>query len=335
MRRGNLSAGTAPARPRQLTPEPGSQGLVQSLDAGARPGAVVTDCIHNRARLYHIHHRPLYHMIGEPGSRYRRTVPARSAAERLMRLDAALTDPNLDWLTTTSEKVAFLQAAFPADDPVNATNRDGPELADQLPGTFPIGLDPSGRVVLYLATVPWTDDFRTFLVGHVALLRVATTWTLRVVFPQSLRRAVGAYSSVVHEELESPLQADTINDLKRYFFHRRRGTDPNAIPEALRSLLSRWAEAFAGPRFTHLYRRWLTEDEAALQPVSPLIQEALASSRAQVECLVLPYNYEHLSPLVSRHRVRRRRLRQRTREGTRLGAASTQLSTPLLNPPAT
>jgi heme/copper-type cytochrome/quinol oxidase subunit 2 len=27
--------------------------------------AVTADCIHNRARLYHIHHRPLYHAIGE------------------------------------------------------------------------------------------------------------------------------------------------------------------------------------------------------------------------------------------------------------------------------
>lgn len=31
--------------------------------------------------------------------------------------------------------------------------------------------------------------------------------------------------------------ADTIYDLKRYFFHRRRGTDPNAVPEALRAFL--------------------------------------------------------------------------------------------------
>lgn len=301
-----------------------------------RGHAVATDCIHNRARLYHIHHRPLYHAIGEPGSRYRRTVPARSAAERLMRLDAALTDPNLDWLTTTSEKVGFLQMATPvkrSEDPVNATNQAAPDVANQFPGTCPIGIDPSGRVMLlYLATVPWTDDFRTFLAGHAALLRVARTWTLRVVFPQPLRRAVVAYQTVVHEEMESPLLSDTINDLKHYFFHRRRGTDLNALPETLRALLNRRAEMFGGPRFTHLYRRWLTEGEAALKPVSPVIQETLASGRAQVQCLVLPHSYEHLSPLVSRHRVRRRRSRQRTREGTRLRAASTRLSTPVLNP---
>lgn len=72
-------------------------------------------------------------------------------------------------------------------------------------------------------------------------------------FPQSLRRTLPTYQTVVHEELESPLQADTAHDLKRYFFHRRRGTALNAIPEVLRAFLIRCQEVFAAPRFTHLY----------------------------------------------------------------------------------
>ena len=44
--------------------------------------AVTADCIHNRAKLYHVQHRALYHAIGDADSRYRRAVPARSAAER-------------------------------------------------------------------------------------------------------------------------------------------------------------------------------------------------------------------------------------------------------------
>jgi hypothetical protein len=246
---------------------------------------VAADCIHNRARLYHVHHKPLYHTIGEPESRYRRAVPARSAAERLMRLDAALTSANLDWLTTRSEKVAYLKARTvpeSSEHPFNETTQDAPSLANQFPGTFPIGIDPSGHAaLLYLAKVPWTDDFRTFLVGHTALLRVTPAWTLRLVFPQALRRAVAAYQTVVHEELESPLQADTINDVKRYFFHGRRGTDLNAIPEALRVFLCRCAQVFAGPRFSYLYRRWLTENDAALMPLSPVIHEARPAVRRQ------------------------------------------------------
>jgi hypothetical protein len=161
-------------------------------------------------------------------------------------------------------------------------------------------------VLLYLATVPWTDDFRTFLVGHTALLSVSPAWTLRLVFPQPVRRTVAAYRTVVREELENPLDAQTIYDLKRYFFHRRRGTDLNAIPEALRAFLNRCSKAFGGPRFTHLYRRWLVENELALTQMSSVIPAALASGHAQVECVILPHTYEHLSPVVSRRRVRRR-----------------------------
>src|SRR5690348_6476323 len=68
--------------------------------------AVAVPCIHNRARLYHVNHKPLYHAIGEGHSRYRRAVPVRAVTERLMRLDAALISPDLNWLTTRSEKIA-------------------------------------------------------------------------------------------------------------------------------------------------------------------------------------------------------------------------------------
>ena len=68
-----------------------------------RGQAVASDCLHNRARLYHVHHKPLYHVIGEVTSRYRRRVPPRLAIERLMLLDAVLTTPDVHWLTTASD----------------------------------------------------------------------------------------------------------------------------------------------------------------------------------------------------------------------------------------
>lgn len=303
------------------------------FDKLVRRGVAVTaDCIHNRARLYHVQHRALYHSIGDADSRYRRAVPARSAAERLMRLDAALTAPDLDWLATRPEKVAYLQtmtALPPSERAEMAREHEAPDLTNQLPGTFPIGIDATGQVVvLYLATVPWTDDFRTFLVGHTALLRMASSWTFRIVFPQPLRRGMEAYRAVVHEELESPLQAAAIYELKRYFFHRRRGTDLSTIPEALRAFLKRCADVFGGPRFTHLYRRWLTEDEAALEPISPLIPDALAYDRARIECLVLPHTYEHLSPLINRRRTGR----QGRRTGEQRGDGAPHCINPFLNP---
>lgn len=281
--------------------------------------AVASDCIHNRAHLYHVHSKLLYHAIAEPNSRYRRPVPARAAVERLMRLDAALISPDLEWLTTRSEKIAYVEsrtaaalpdtrAAAPVGEPAN--------LPGVLAGTFPIGIDPSGRMVLlFLARNPSTDDFRTFLIGHTALLSVTPTWTLRLVFPQSLRPTVVAYQTVVHEELESQLDAGTIRELQHYFFHRRRGTDVTALPETLRAIVTRYSEVYGGPRFTHLYRRWLTDDQAALTSAPPAIQMALAAGSAVVDWVVLPHVYDHLFPLVAPQPSHRRRNTADAEEG--------------------
>ena len=65
-------------------------------------------CMHNRARLYHFHHKPMYHAIGEPTSSYRRRLSPRLAAERLMMLDAVLPVADLEWFTTASEKAAIV-----------------------------------------------------------------------------------------------------------------------------------------------------------------------------------------------------------------------------------
>ena len=136
-----------------------------------------------------------------------------------MLLDAVLTTPDLDWLTTSSEKsthhasLTKYKAAEPSREmPAEAE----PRPASAFPGTFPIGLEPDGRaVLLFLATEPWTDGFRSFLQGHAALLRAASTWTLRLVFPRPLDRLDDAYQTVIREELESPLHPATSSELRQ------------------------------------------------------------------------------------------------------------------------
>lgn len=270
--------------------------------------ATAVDCIHNRARLYHVHHKPLYHAIGEPDNRYRRSVPARAAAERLVRLDAALIDPDLDWLTTPSERVERLPAS-PS-------------------GSLPIGIDATGRpVFMYVAMKPWTDHFRSFLSAHIPLLAVTPTWTLRVVFPQALHRVVPEYQRAVYDELESRLDEQTLKDLSWYFFHCRRQTDWNEYKafgsDVCERRFATCARAFRGPRYTRLYRLWLTDEKAALTPVPLAVSEAFAAGRARLQCVVLPHNYEPFSPLVSRHDSRRGALRLTPKREMRPRASST------------
>src|SRR5262249_54097650 len=157
---------------------------------------------------------------------------------------------------------------------------------DVFPGTFPIGIDATGRaVVIYVATKPWTDDFRLFLVGHIPLFAVTSIWTLRIVFPPVLQRVLPDYQRAVREELESQLDPQTINDLGWYFFHLRRHTDWSEYPagsEAVKARFARCARVFTGPRYTRLYRQWLTEENAALTSAPITLSEAFAAGRASL-----------------------------------------------------
>jgi hypothetical protein len=290
--------------------KPGGEKCQVLFDKLMRRGyAMTSECIHNRARLYHVHHKPLYHAIGEPESRYRRAVPARAVMDRLMRLDTALLSPDLDWLTTRAEKRAYATSKV-AGTSEGAVDGSASTQVEVGPGTFPIGLDADGRLVLiYVARVPWTDDFRAFLDGHLPLLSVVERWTVRVTFPLALQRVMDDYTRACHEQLESRLDAAALMDLQWYFFHCRRGTDWStyASGEAIKAKVARCLRLFTGPRFTRLYHRWLKEGEDALRPVPLAVSEALASGRAALDLRLLPHAYDHLSPLVSGRRAQRHR----------------------------
>jgi len=292
--------------------------------------AVASPCVHNRARFYHVHHKPLYRAIGEVESRYRRPVPARRAVERLMFLDTVLASPGLAWLTTDSEKAAYLTALTTPQDgdtPRNALHEvAASRTVSGLFGGPPVGIDPNGRVVLlYLATVPWADEFRTFLQAHAALLCVVPAWTLRLVFPQPLERVYDAYQTVIREELETPLHSATISELKWYFKHRQPAI-ANDADTLTRAFLERATQVFNTPRFALLYRRWLKQGDVAFEAVSSsVLADALASGAGGVECVVLSHTYRHLSPLVS--------LVRSTAQGVEKGAGRGARTSPRPQPP--
>lgn len=284
-----------------------------------RAFARAIDCVHNRARLYHVHSNALYHVIGDGRSRYRRPVSPRLAIERLMLLDAVLTAPDLGWLTTAAEKADYLARLIAAAgaQPEQATPLEpASKPGSALPGTFPIGVEPGGRtVLLYLATEVCTDAFRSFLQGHAALLRVAPSWTLRIVFPRPLDLVYDAYQRVIHEELESPLHPVTIRELQWYFEHRDKSSREGVHPQTQR-FIDVGHRVFGTPRFTEMHRRWQKHGTAVFEgPSSPVIAEALTSGAGCVESLVLPYSYRHLSPLVDHPRSRTREVEKGVEEG--------------------
>jgi hypothetical protein len=267
-----------------------------------REYAVASECIHNRARLYHLHHKALYQAIGESTSRYRRRVSARGVIERVMLLDAVLTTPNLNWLTSDSEKASWV-AAVTSDAPSSNTSgmaaEPKPPTDVECSDRFPIGVDPAGRVVVsYLATRPWPDDFRSFLQRTAPLLRIASMWTLRIVFPQPVNFAYDAYQSVIRDELETPIHAATITELKWYFEQRHR-TAREPVGDITRGKVEGAGQVFGTPRFSLLYRRWLKQGDAVFETLSSTaIPDAMTAGTGRVECVALPYTYRHLSPVV-------------------------------------
>lgn len=282
-----------------------------------RGHARAIECVHNRARLYLVHSRLLYHAIGEPSSRYRRAVSPRLALERVMLLDAMLSTPVDQWLTTPTEKVAAL--------PLTADMKS--------PDGFPIGLQADGRiVVLYLAPGPWPDAFRTFLRAHASLLQSVSQWTIRIVLPRRFGHAHDDYQRAVHEELESSLSAALVADLKRYFECRRdihTAGDPQA-DEAFRAGHRR----FSSPRFDDLYRRWTKRgDEAFNSSSSVAITEALESGAGRVESFVLPHSYRHLSPLVGQSRSNADEVEKGVEKGADRGDTARRHSQPRASTP--
>jgi hypothetical protein len=268
----------------------------------SRGDASAHGCRHNRGRLYHVHHYALYRAIDEPNSPYRRPVSAGRVAERLMLLDAVLANPELDWLATTDEKVAYFTHAprsVPAEKlPRLTASAEAAQTDNAFPDKLPIGIGADGRAVfVYLLLPTARHDFRAFLRRHAALFETLPSWALRLVFPRALEHAYAGLQTVIRDELESPLHPHTVEELKWYFEQLRAMPNPRFRPTDERFL--RAADAFERPRFYPLYRRWLKEGDRALDGVSStVISDALASGVSRVECVVLPHRYDHLSPLV-------------------------------------
>jgi len=295
-------------------------------------------CVHNRARVYHLHHKPLYFLIGEVSSRYRRSVSARVALERLMLLDAVLDVGDIEWLTTASEKTEYLErlkAKATVDAPQTPCGEEASPAASSLSSAFPIGVAADGRtLLLYLAGEPTIEGFRGFLQTHAALLRVAPSWTLMIVLPRPLDHAYEAYQSVIHEELESPLRSATIGELQWYFEHRLKAARGEPMHPQTQGFLKKGHEVFGTPRFTAMYQRWLKHGNAVFEgPSSPAIADALNTGRGRVESVLLRHVYRHLSPLVADTPPRPELVDEGLRRGPRGGPQRSHAVNPRPQPP--
>lgn len=259
-------------------------------------------CVHNRARLYHVHHHALYRAAGEPHSRYRRPVSAARAVERVMLLDGMFANPRLTWLASELEKVEFFRStvpALPADRLPHSVGTATERRPRRFPDASPIGVEPSGRVVFqHLMTTSDDGPFRAFLQRHADLLAALPEWTLQLLLPWPVHHVSNNFDGIVRNEIATPFPASTIDELRWYFEQCRAATTAGA-GRSSDPRFRRAQYAFANSRARALYRRWLTDGEAVFEVgTSTTIASALACGNGRIECRSLR-SYRHLSPLVS------------------------------------
>jgi hypothetical protein len=165
----------------------------------------VCPCLHNRALLYHVHHRPLYSAIGQAHSRLRRPVPAASVMPRLMLVDAIVEARDVTWLASQRDKVEQFTIGFgvaPESLPQRAVRAGGATSSRLFPDALPIGVEaPNRAVFVYPATPSSMVDFRPFLQRHHALLAALPAWSLVLVFAPDETLLRVRWQAVVEREI--------------------------------------------------------------------------------------------------------------------------------------
>lgn len=253
-------------------------------------------CAHNRARVYHIHFKPLYRAIGEPDNRYRRPATLARAVERLMVLDAVLADRTRTWLATESEKLAHFTLTHRiarADLPSLTFRVDDAETTRYFTDKLPIGLSREGQYTfMYLLTRDVPLDFRGFLERHAELFRALPAWTVRLLVPEHMTGALPLYEAAFEEQLAS-LRPSLVADLRWYFAMRR------TLPKGPDERFDQAMRAFSAPRFQALYRAWLERGDRVLDAaLSPTLADSVARRTGLLESYVLAHRYLHLGRLV-------------------------------------
>ena len=268
----------------------------------ARRLATPYSSAHRRARIYHVHGKALYALIGEPNNRNRKPVALARAIERLMLLDAVIAEPKLRWLGSEREKVEYFQRRTTlrvAELPSLSFGLAPTSTVRYFPDKLPIGIatDQRTHVFLYLVNRDTPVDFRAFLHRHAELFRALPEWELRLLVPRHLTESAPVFEAAARQELAMPLRLDDANELG-WFFRQRRMLDNEGVVDDRKRFRSA-VRQFHAPRYRAMYRLWKKEGDALLHAtVSRVLGDALARRTGLIRTQELSHAYQHLSPLV-------------------------------------
>ncbi|MEQ1759615.1 MAG: hypothetical protein ABL986_14960, partial [Vicinamibacterales bacterium] len=183
----------------------------------------------DRGDIFHVHHPGLYRALALDHNRNQRHVSPALIARRLMLLDVVLSQPNVPWLATESDKVAIFTGEFhiALEDLPRRTlvARDAPPTTRYFLHKLPIALvgTPPEPHFVHLATDTTVPAFIRFLREHARLLSALPTWAVIVAHPRHVLGQSAWKAALIKLQLDttSSLSPALSRDLERYFATRK------------------------------------------------------------------------------------------------------------------
>jgi hypothetical protein len=274
-----------------------------------------------RGRLYHVHHKPLYEALGQPDDRNRRLHTIGRMVERVMILDAVLSDRRCWWLSPEGDKRRFFDRVQetglrPEDYPHIAFGSGRQQTIRCFPDKLPIGIekaDSSRFVFLYLVNRRLPVDFRQFLIRHAELFRFLHTWTVRLLVPRRFKKAVALYKAALREELWTPLNPTVTKALETYFPERQAqgghlgDPDDRAIRDEFRTQ--------GMPKIQALYRAWRRQGDRVLwRAHSTSLRDDRSHGCSAVEVALLNRQYLQLTATMDQDVWAKRGAKRKSRQ---------------------
>jgi hypothetical protein len=263
--------------------------------------ATAYPCWRGVARVYHIHHKALYCAIGEPNNRHRRRLVVGRATDRLMVLDAVLNTPQTAWLGSEHEKVVHCVHGLGVDEadlPQLAFETAGLQTVRYFPDKLPIAINGPELALLFVVKDTNAGPFRQFLNSHRRLMERVNRGRVVLAIPRSLPTAQGNHTAVADSVFGAPLRPAVLEEFQ--WFCRTRRTKEQRSALILAADRARYAaakRAFGSRRFFEVYRDWLKRGDVVFASLrSPRLYESWRRGDWRLEILVLPHDYEHLSP---------------------------------------
>jgi hypothetical protein len=293
-----------------------------------------------RGRLYHVHHKPLYEAIEQPDNRNRRLHSIGRMVERVMILDAVLSDRRCWWLSPEADKRRYFDVTHetglcPEEYPHITFASGSRKTVRCFPDKLPIGIekeDTSRFVFLYLVNRRIPVDFRQFLIRHQPLLLNLHRWTVRLLVPRRFERAVAVYKAALREELWTPLNPSVSKALEEYFRERKeRGGHLGDPPDRY---IAQEFRKQGMAKIAALYRAWRREGDVVLwRSSSTSLRDDRMHGCSACEMQILNAQYLQLTGAMDREAWAKRGAKRKSRQvGPPVSAPSQDVPSPLATP---